>query len=105
MTQGKSEGTDSSTDEDKGPDKGRKDKRARILCKYIKDPALGKCPDGDHCPYAHNPDEVKPRNRKVKRKQAPSRCYECSTCDAMFSDKQKCESMRKYALKDRLRPL
>ena len=27
----------------------------KILCKYIKDPSLGECPDGDDCPYNHDP--------------------------------------------------
>ena len=39
----------------KGNGKGRPDKRKKILCKYIKDPSLGECPDGDDCPYNHDP--------------------------------------------------
>ena len=39
----------------KGNEKGRPDKRKKILCKYIKDPCLGECPDGDNCPYNHDP--------------------------------------------------
>ena len=39
----------------KGNEKGRPDKRKKILCKYIKDPSLGECPDGDDCPYNHDP--------------------------------------------------
>ena len=37
----------------------RLDKRSRILCKFIKYPDQGKCPDGEQCPYAHDPSKVK----------------------------------------------
>jgi hypothetical protein len=40
-------------------DKGKEDKRGKILCKFIKDPALGECKHGDKCAYSHDPNKVK----------------------------------------------
>jgi len=44
--------------------KGRPDKRGKILCKYIKDPSLGDCPSGDKCPYNHDPDCNKKKDQQ-----------------------------------------
>ena len=40
-------------------DRGKEDKRGKILCKFIKDPALGECKYGDKCAYSHDPNKIK----------------------------------------------
>ena len=35
-------------------DRGKEDKRGKILCKFVKDPALGECKYGDECAYSHD---------------------------------------------------
>ena len=44
----------------------KRDRRKRILCKYLKDPTLGECPIGRHaCPYSHNARRLKPKGRRA----------------------------------------
>ena len=40
-------------------DKGTEDKRGKILCRFIKNPALGECKHGDKCAYSHDPNKIK----------------------------------------------
>ena len=71
----------------KGSGKGRPDKRAKILCKFIKDPSLGECPQGDKCPFSHDPEVA---NKKSPPKKEGQRAGASSRVETRDDDDDGC---------------